>query len=97
MFGLDNVFNALRSIPFWVADQVVAIINLVIAGFGALLGTAVSVLPAFPEAPAMPGGILEVFLWIVPMGEIVILTSALVTAWVTFLGVKVVLNWTKAL
>ena len=97
MFGLDHVFNALRSIPFWIADQGVAIINLILKGFGALLAGAVSILPGFPEAPPMPGEIASAFLWVVPVGQIVIALSGVVAAWTVFLGVKVVLNWAKAI
>lgn len=97
MFGLDHVFNALRSIPFWIADQGIAIINLLLKGFGALLSGAVSILPAFPDAPEMPAGIAGAFLWIVPVGEIVIALSGVVAAWAVFLGVKVVLNWARAI
>lgn len=97
MFGLDNVFNALRSIPFWVADLLVMVLNAVIAALGAVLGTVTSVLPGFPAAPEMPSGVASAVLWIIPVGEIVALTAVMVTAWTVFLGVRVMLNWVKAL
>ena len=96
MFGLDNIFNGLRSIPFWVADLMVMVANKFIAALGAVIGLIISVLPGFPPAPSPPEGpVMDAFVWLVPVGPIFAGMSAITTSFVIFLGYKSILKWSK--
>lgn len=96
MFGLDNVFNALRSIPFWIADLGVGVFNAFIFAVGTIIGAIFGLLPGFPPAPEMPGGITGAFLWIVPVAPIAAGMSAITTSFMIFLGYRTLMKWVKA-
>src|SRR3954451_17712091 len=95
---LHHVWDAIRSVPYLLADLVVGVVNGFIAAIGALIQWVVNLLPDFPASPGAPSsGILAWLNWIVPVGPLLALFAAFVTLWVTFLVVKIAANWAKAL
>lgn len=94
---LESVWHAVLSVPYLVITFFVLAINGAIISLGALLGVALSLLPSFPSAPKPASGVLGGLLWFLPLGSIMAVFTLLVSAWVTFLGVKVALKWGRAL
>jgi hypothetical protein len=94
---LQNLWDGIRSVPFVVADLLVAAFNLVIVAFSGLAGLVMGLLPGFPDSPGEPTGVIGILAWIAPLGAMVSGFAALTSAWVTFLVIRVALNWVKAL
>jgi hypothetical protein len=95
---LQYVWNAIRSVPFLIADFLIQAFNLVIIGFAVMAAALWSLLPSFPSAPAPPsGGVAGALAWIAPIGTIVTGFSLLVSCWIAFSVIKVALKWVKAL
>lgn len=94
---LQDIGGALLDLPFLV-------INLLIESFNGWLGilnlgmlAALAVLPGFPEIPELPSEPLGMVSFYLPIPAMLAVLAALVTAFVTWLGVSVALRWAKAL
>lgn len=95
---LQGIFNAVRSSPFFAADALVAAFNAFIAAVAVLAAGLIALLPSFPQPPSSPPGeVVGVIAWIAPLGAMLVFFAAMLSAWIAFLAVKVVLNWVKAL
>lgn len=94
---LESVWHGVLDIPYLAIGFLVLALNGTIIVLGGILGVALGLLPAFPAAPSAPSGVLGGLLWFLPLGTILAFFSLMVTAWVTFLGVKVALKWGRAL
>ncbi len=93
---LEEIFHAIESIPYWIATALVDAVNLLIAGLAGIGKAALAVLPGFPTVPSMPSAVLRAFVWFFPLEGIMAGFAALVASYVTYLGIRVVLNWAKA-
>jgi hypothetical protein len=99
MLGLlADIWNAIRSLPYLIIDFLVMVLNALIVAIGAFASLVLGLLPSFPAGPGAPtGGVLGFLNWIAPLGPMIATFAVLVTAWTTFLLVKVALKWVKAL
>lgn len=99
MLGLlGDIWDAIRSIPFLLADFMVMIVNGIVAALAAIATGVFSLLPSMPTEPdSPPAGVVGLLSWFAPVGGMVAIFSALVTAVVAFLAVRAILNWAKLL
>lgn len=94
---LEDIQHGILDLPFILIGLVVDLLNLIILAIAALAALLLALLPGFPEAPSAPGGVIGALLWVVPLGSILSFFGLMVTAWITFLAVKIGLRWVKAL
>lgn len=93
-----DIWHGILSIPYLVADFLVDAFNLVIVGIAWLASLVLGLLPGFPPPPDPPsGGILGFLTWIAPVGALLSVFAAILSAYVVFLAVRVALRWVKAL
>ena len=93
MFSLlEPLEHALLDLPYLIDSILVEVLNSMIAGLAGLAGLAFAVLPAFPSVGALPGGVLSGMEWFFPFAQIAAVVTALIAAYITYLGVKVVLR-----
>jgi hypothetical protein len=98
MFGwLEDIWHAIKDLPFLIVGLLVDVINLLIAAIAALAQFVLSLLPGFPDPPSAPGGVMGALLWVVPIAPIASFFGLMVTAWIGFLAFKIALRWVKAL
>lgn len=75
------------------------VINGLIAGFGAVLGGFVSLLPDMPALPAMPTAFTTAYAWVAwffPVNTLLSLLAAVLAFWLIWQVVVVALRWAKA-
>ena len=94
---LEDIWHAIKDVPFLILGGLVEIVNLLVAAIAALAVFLLSLLPGFPDPPAAPGGVMGALLWVVPLGPILAFFSLMITCWIGFLAIKVALRWVKAL
>ena len=94
---LQDIWNAVKDVPFLILGGIVEIINAFIVAIAALAKFVIGLLPSFPPTPDAPEGVIGWLLWIVPLAPIIAIFSLMVICWINFLAIKVVLNWVKAL
>jgi len=94
---LEDILHGILDLPYVLINLLVAMVNGLIAALAAIAAAALSLLPGFPEAPSAPGGVVGALLWFFPLGTVLSFFGLMVTAWVTFLGVKVALKWFRVL
>jgi uncharacterized membrane protein YdjX (TVP38/TMEM64 family) len=94
---LEDIWHAIKDVPFLLLAGLVEIINLLIGAIAALAMLLLSLLPGFPDPPSAPGGVMGALLWVVPLGPILAFFSLMMACWVAFLAIKVGLRWVKAL
>jgi hypothetical protein len=94
---LESLGHGVLELPYLIDGILVEILNGAIVALATLAAAAFEVLPAFPTVGSLPGGVLSGMEWFFPFGAIAAVVTAMVTAYVTFLGVKVVLKKVGAL
>jgi len=83
---LQNIVEAVEYIPEYVLYAVETVINLLISAADGLfaVATALIPLPTTPEPPEYITGIN----WFFPIGTLISIAAPMVTAYITFLGIK---------
>lgn len=94
---LGDILNGILDLPYLIVAVLVEVLNALIVALAAIVEAALSLLPPFPDPPSAPGGVIGALLWFVPLGAMLSFFALMLTAWVTFLGVKVALKWGKVL
>ncbi|MDQ4125926.1 MAG: hypothetical protein M3134_10040 [Actinomycetota bacterium] len=95
---LKDIFCAIVNLPIILADWLVALFNALIAAIGAVLVFALGLLPAMPDPPAaVDSEVLGYANWLFPIGGVLDGLVIVGVLFVGFLGVRVLLNWAKAL
>jgi hypothetical protein len=95
---LKDILCAIVNLGAIIVDLLVGAINALIFGIGALLGVILLLLPQLPDAPDPPdSGVLAVLNWFIPVVPLLAFATAAISLWVSFLLLKVVLNWLRAL
>jgi hypothetical protein len=80
-----------------VVKAVIVVINFVISAAAYALAALVSLLPGMPAFPTAPTGFWAWANWALPLSGIVALVGGLLTFLLAFLGIRIVLNWLRAL
>lgn len=95
---LHSILCAILGLAATMADLLVMLANALIVAIGAALAFFLGLLPAMPDPPTPPtSGVLGLINWIVPLAPMLAFTALAVSLWLTFLAIKVVLNWLRAL
>jgi len=94
---LGEILHGILDLPYVVINLLVGVVNAIIAALAAIAAAALSLLPGFPDPPSPPGGVVGALLWVFPLGTVLAFFGLMVAAWITFLAVKVALNWFKVL
>lgn len=90
--GLEALWHGLLEVPYLIDSLLVGTLNGAIVALAALASAALSLLPGFPEVNALPSGVLEGMLWLFPFTQLAAVVTALIAAYVTYLGVKAILS-----
>jgi hypothetical protein len=93
--GLESLLNAVRDVPYLLAGLVVESINGWIGAIAFLGSALVAALPAFPAVPTVPEAPAAALSWLVPVGAVMAVFTVMLTLWLTFMGLKIALNWAK--
>lgn len=97
MIGLLTVI--VNQMVCWVRTGVTDVINSVVFALGALIGGLLSLMPTIPTAPDLPAPMVTALSWIAwffPVGTLLDILSFLALAWITWMGVSLVLRWARA-
>lgn len=94
---LGEILHGILDLPYLLAGLLVESINGWIMLLGLLLSAALAILPGFPEVPTLNGDVLSGVAWFLPIGPMLAIFATLLTAWVLWMSVMVILRWAKAL
>ena len=94
---LQKILCAIENLAYKFADLLVSLVNLFIAGLGAVALAVLSLLPGFPDPPEGDPAALEYANWFFPISKLVALLTAVALLYLGFLLVRTILNWVKAL
>lgn len=95
---LQDILCAILGLAVGVVNVAIAAINATIAAIALLIEGLFVLLPAIPEAPALPGGeAVELVGFIVPIEAVLTMVAGLLGIFLAFLGFRVIFNWLKAL
>lgn len=85
----------LQQFSDYVAEGVIAVLNLAIAGVGAAAVAIIAALPAMPSFPQ--GGSWGWLNWALPVSSFVALLGTIVGLMAVFFAARIALNWVRAL
>ncbi len=95
---LANILKALEDLANLILHGAVLAINLLFAAVTVLIGTLFSLLPTMSDAPSIGTPTwLQWANWFFPIGDVVSILAALITAYTAFLVVRFALKWVRAL
>lgn len=96
---LQGIYDVLAQLVCWIMTALVLTLNLLLAAIGLLLEGAVFLLPDMPTLPALPSEFATALAWVnwfFPVGTAVSIVTFLLTAWVLWQTVVLLLRWAKA-
>lgn len=88
---LSNMVEIFLNIPQYILYAVESLINVFFLAIQGLLLLSVAILPELPETISPPGFVTAIN-WFYPIGTIISLVTPMLTAYVTFLGVRWIFN-----
>lgn len=94
------VFEFAEAIGRWVWWAFITAVNYVIQALGLVLSGIEAFFPNLPDVPEPPSGndgFIGALSWIYPWGGLLVIMASAAVIWVTFLGVRVIAKWVKAL
>jgi hypothetical protein len=95
---LNAILCAIEQLAFWIADRLIEVCNLFIAGVATFLLALLTLLPNMPTGTYTPSGtILGMINWLLPVGQMVATLTLVASMWLVLLVVRVGLKWAKAL
>jgi hypothetical protein len=94
---LSSVLDGVLSIPYLIAGILIDAINGWLGLFAAVAAAAIAVLPSFPALPELPGEWGAAVSFFLPIGTMLGIFSAFVTAWVLWWGISQALRWVKVI
>lgn len=99
MIGLlEDILCFLEQMAAAIVGLLVIVVNAAIVGIGAFIGVLIELLPVIPEAPAIPeNGALGMVNFLIPIGPDLIVAASLFGMFAVFMGVRLALNWMRAL
>lgn len=98
MFGfLEEIQHGIESIPVWILNGVIEVVNLLIAAVALLIEGILAILPSMPTRPTLPeDGVVGFINWLIP-GEAFIANAVIGMGLVVFFMLaRIALNWAKA-
>jgi len=84
----------------WVQTGVTDTINALVIALAAVVSVVTALMPTIPSAPSLPGPMTTALAWIAwffPIGTLIDIMAFLLTAWLIWIGVSVVLRWVRVL
>lgn len=84
---LNGILSIFQNIPTYIMFAIESVWNLFATALELAFAAAVALLPSLPEVPSAPSfvGWLN---WFFPVGGVVTVLTGLMTAYVTFLGIR---------
>lgn len=99
LFGIEDwIHDFLLQIVCWIRTAAVETINAVVSALAALVASLLGVLPDVPAFPTVPSWITSAaswVAWVFPVHQAVLAFGFVLTAWVIWQGVALVLRWVK--
>lgn len=95
---LKGILCVLQNLVLGVLWALVELVNLLIAGVGALVNAAKLLLPDMPGALDLPAGaarVLGYINWVLPVSGLLGGLVVVLTLWAAFLVARVALRWAK--
>lgn len=102
LFGIDilgQILCILQALAAMVLWALISAINLIIEALGSIIGWAISQLPDMPDDVEWDGVASDVFgyaNWVFPVGYIITALALLLTLWIAWAVVAILLRWAKA-
>jgi len=94
---LEDIAHGIASIPFWIADGAVQVINMFVAAFGLLIKGIFLILPAMPARPKLPSdGVVGFLNWLFPAEAFIANALVGIGLLTVFFLSQVALRWGKA-
>lgn len=94
--ALGYILDGVMLIGTLVAWGIETVLNALLAVIVGLISLIFSLLPSMPTVPAPPD-VIQTINWLFPVGGVLVIFTTFVTCWVVFLGVRIVMRWTKTL
>lgn len=92
---LQDILYGILDIPFLIVSLLVEAINGWIMILALFIEGLVALLPSFPELPTVPGGLAGSFAWVLPVAGVLAVFTVMLVTWVSFMAIKIALNWGK--
>jgi hypothetical protein len=95
--AVETIFGILENLGDLIAYGAITAWNALVTAIDAAIAFFFSLLPHFPTAPeiTLPEA-LRWFNWMIPVGTILTIWSTMLGIFLTFMLLKIVLNWLKA-
>jgi hypothetical protein len=97
---IDLLQALLDSFICFVRTGVTDVLNAVIVALGAIVGVVLALLPSMPTLPAIPADVTQAFAWgnyWFPVGYLVGTISTVLTLWLGWFAVQVILRWARVI
>jgi hypothetical protein len=89
---LTNIIEVLGNLPLYIMYAIETIANLFFGAIQGIFELATSLI-SLPAVPAVPEFISAIN-WFYPIGAVITVLVPLVTAFISFLGIRYILKWT---
>lgn len=95
---LGNILSALEDFPNLILQGLVDMWNGLMGLCGTVASGAIALLPTMPSPPSFTGSTwLHWLNWIYPVGQLVAGVTALLVIFATYMAIRYVLQWARAL
>jgi hypothetical protein len=95
---LQAILCVLQNIAMSMLSIGVMLVNALIGSIGGFMDVLGLLLPNLPAPVGPPGAsVVQWLLWVYPLGAAVGIVSAILTAWLAFLAIRVGLRWVRML
>jgi hypothetical protein len=94
------LYNFLSQIVCWIETALLVAFNAVIAALAYLLAAALGLMPNLPAFPDVPDEVLNIIgwvAWVFPVAQAALCFAFIVTAWVLWQLVALLMRWGKLL
>jgi len=94
---LTSIWHGIESIPYWIIDGIIQVVNMFIAAFALLASGIFALLPSMPTRPTLPeDGVVGFINWIFPAEAFIANAVIGIGLLVFFMAVRLALQWAKA-
>ena len=95
---LEAILCVLQQMAAAIVGLLVLVVNAAIVALGALGVVVLALLPSMPEPPDPPDGSVIGFInWLFPLSGVAALLVVMGGLFLAFLGLRIILNWVRAL
>lgn len=94
---LEDIAHGIASIPFWIIDGLVQVVNMFVAAIGLAISGVMFVLPNMPTRPTIPDdGVVGFMNWLFPVEAFIANALIGIGLLILFFAARIFLRWGKA-